>query len=414
MSQTTSQTTNHRTTPDPTLKGMPMGVPFIIGNEAAERFSFYGMRAILVVFMTKYLIDAAGNDATMTDEQAKSVFHLFAAVTYLTPMIGAFIADIFWGKYKTILFISLLYCAGHGLLALMDLGPHLEAWDMEPFLYSGLFLIALGSGGIKPCVSAHVGDQFGSGNKHLMTQVFNWFYFSINVGAGASQIATPWLLDKYGPALAFGLPGVLMAIATFVFWLGRRTFVHIPPAGWTKFRQETFSPDGLRALKNLSPLFLVFVPMFWALFDQTGSAWVIQADQMDRRFGITWLPSQIQFINPLMILAGVPFFTYVFWPLLGKVMKVTPLRKIGFGLFLTGFSFVVSALIQVPIEEKQGGIGTQMYGDLAVSVADIEPLGPAPAGLDTPEDERSESRDKKPSRPTKPRPASCRRSRVRR
>lgn len=355
----------HRTSPDPTLTGFPPGVPYIIGNEAAERFSFYGMRAILTIFMTKYLVDATGNDATLGDADAKGVYHLFVAVTYFTPMIGAMIADIFWGKYKTILFISLLYCVGHGLLALMDIGPHLGAWDMEPFLYSGLFLIALGAGGIKPCVSAHVGDQFGSGNKRLMTQIFNWFYFSINVGAAASQLLTPLLLAEVGPWLAFGLPGVLMAIATFVFWLGRRVFVHIPPAGWTQWKQETFSPAGVRALKNLSPLFLLFVPMFWAIFDQTGSAWVLQADQMDRELGIVWRPSQIQFVNPVMILLGIPLFTYVVYPFLGRFFAVTPLRKIGIGLFLTAGSFAVSGLIEMPIQAKQAGIAQRLYADIA-------------------------------------------------
>jgi len=358
------------TTPDHSVKGMPGGVPFIIGNEAAERFSFYGMRAILVVFMTKYLVDAMGNDATYTDTKAKEIYHLFVAITYFTPMIGALISDIFLGKYRTILIISLMYCLGHGMLALMDLGPMLgEAgkggWDMEPFLFSGLFLIAMGAGGIKPCVSAHVGDQFGHGNKHLMTQIFNWFYFSINVGAAASQILTPWLLAHYGPAFAFGLPGVLMAIATFVFWLGRHRFIHVPPAGPKKFFKETFSPEGVRALLNLSPVFLLFVPMFWAIFDQTGSAWVIQADQMNREFGILWLPAQIQFVNPVLILLGIPVFTYVIYPFMGRFFKVTPLRKIGIGLVLTSASFGVSALVQIPIEEKQAGIAVEVYNDLA-------------------------------------------------
>jgi POT family proton-dependent oligopeptide transporter len=349
-------------------KGMPPGIPFIIGNEAAERFSFYGMRAILVVFMTQYLLDASGNDATMGDEEAKSVYHLFVAAAYFTPMLGALISDIFFGKYRTILFISLLYCFGHGLLALMDLGPHMGTWDMKPFLYSGLFLIALGAGGIKPCVSAHVGDQFGSGNKHLMTQVFNWFYFSINLGAAASQFMTPWLLAKYGPAYAFGLPGVLMAIATFVFWLGRHRFVHVPASGWKKFKEETFSPAGRRALLNLSPLFLIFVPMFWAIFDQTGSAWVLQADQMDRQLGITWLPSQIQFVNPVLILLGIPIFTYGVYPLMGKFFKVTPLRKIGIGLALTAGSFVVTGVVEEQIQDRQESIASTMYSDLAADL----------------------------------------------
>ncbi|MEC9002070.1 MAG: MFS transporter, partial [Planctomycetota bacterium] len=206
---------------------LPGGIPYIIGNEAAERFSFYGMKAILTVFMTKHLVDAAGQPAYLSDENAKAVYHLFTAGAYFFPLIGAILADVLWGKYKTILWISLMYCTGHACLALMDLGPATGQWDMAPFMYAGLILIAVGAGGIKPCVSAHVGDQFGSGNKHLLTQIFNWFYFAINFGAAASSILTPIFLATVGPWLAFGLPGVLMAIATFLFWLGRNKFVHV-------------------------------------------------------------------------------------------------------------------------------------------------------------------------------------------
>ncbi len=358
----------YRTTPDHSITGMPPGVPYIIGNEAAERFSFYGMRAILTVFMTKYLMDASGNDANLSDEQAKSVFHLFVAAAYFTPLIGAMISDIFWGKYRTILIISLMYCLGHGCLALMDLGPVTGMWDMKPFLYAGLVLIAFGAGGIKPCVSANVGDQFGSGNKRLLPQIFNWFYLSINVGAVASQLLTPILLDKVGPWLAFGLPGVLMGVATFVFWLGRKKFVHVPPAGWQRFKDETFSKDGIRALVNLSPLFLLFVPMFWAIFDQTGSAWVLQADRMDREFlGISWLPSQIQAVNPFLIIVGIPLFALVLYPAVNKVIPLTPLRKIGAGLFMTAVAFGISAWIEMGIQANSVAAAAAIWADSGIA-----------------------------------------------
>ncbi len=330
--------------------GMPPGIPYIIGNEFAERFSFYGMKAILTVFMTKHLLSAAGEPDFMGDEEAKGVYHLFTAAAYFFPLVGAIVSDVLLGKYRSILFISLMYCLGHGMLALMDLGPLLGAWDMRPFLYLGLLLIAIGAGGIKPCVSAHVGDQFGDKNKHLLSKTFSWFYFSINVGAATSTLLTPVFLDQVGPWLAFGVPGVLMALATFVFWLGRNKFVHIPPAGKTKFMAETFSPEGRRALLNLAPLFLLFVPMFWAIFDQTGSAWVLQAESMDRRFvGVTWLESQVQAVNPVLILILIPTFAYAVYPFLGRFFKVTPLRKIGIGLFMTAAAFAVSALIDVAI-----------------------------------------------------------------
>ncbi len=353
------------TTPDQTETRMPGGVPFIIGNELAERFSFYGMKGILTVFMTQHLMTASGESANMSDERAKTVYHLFTASAYFFPILGAIMADVFWGKYKTILWISLMYCVGHGCLALMDIGPVTGLWDMKPFLFLGLALIAVGAGGIKPCVSAHVGDQFGRGNKHLLTQIFNWFYFSINVGAMLSTILTPILLEKVGPWAAFGLPGALMAIATFLFWMGRHKFIHVPAAGWENFKRETFGPEGRRAILNLAPLFLIFVPVFWAIFDQTGSAWVLQAESMDRRFlGFTWLESQVQAVNPFFILLLIPVFTYGVYPAISKVFPLTPLRKIGIGFVLTAATFALSAMIEVWIGDRSGAAMTRLWADM--------------------------------------------------
>jgi proton-dependent oligopeptide transporter, POT family len=365
---------HYRSTPEE-ITGMPSGVPYIIGNELAERFSFYGMKAILTVFMTKHLLDAAGNPAPMSDEEAKTVYHLFTAGAYFFPMIGALISDVLWGKYRTILLISLMYCLGHGSLALMDLGPALGSWGMRPFLFLGLALIAVGSGGIKPCVSAHVGDQFGSHNKGLLTQVFNWFYFAINLGAAASTFVTPILLAKYGPWAAFGLPGVLMGVATLLFWMGRHKFIHVPPSGWDRFRAETLSPEGMRALRNLTPLFLVFVPLFWAIFDQTGSAWVLQAESLNRNFlGMEWLESQVQVVNPVLILTLIPVFTYVVYPLMGILFNPTPLRKVGIGFVLTAAAFGISGLIEQEIEDRQQQPTQELW--LALLESDDTPPGP--------------------------------------
>jgi POT family proton-dependent oligopeptide transporter len=327
---------------------MPKGIPYIISNEAAERFSFYGMRTILVIFMTKYLwlMDGPGGKE-MSNTQATAYFHDFVKWVYFTPLLGALLSEVFLGKYKTIILLSLVYCAGHGALALMGIMGTSESW-----LFAGLFLIVLGSGGIKPCVSAHVGDQFGKSNSHLLTKVYNWFYFSINFGSVISTLMTPWLLKWYGPHWAFGVPGVLMALATLLFWMGRKEFIHVPPAG-KKFFDEAFSREGLVAIGKLLPLYL-FIAMFWALFDQTGSSWVFQAQDMDRDFlGIHWLESQIQAINPLLILTFIPLFTMVIYPAIDKVFKLTPLRKIGMGLFLAAASFGLVTLTQTWIDAGQ-------------------------------------------------------------
>src|SRR6476661_640304 len=178
----------YRTAPDPANRRMPPGIPFIVANEFAERFSFYGMSAILVVFMTQHLKNAAGQLAVMSPADADLWFHNFTSFVYFTPIVGALIADVFWGKYNTILWVSLLYCAGHGVLAM---------GETRTYLFIGLTLIGMGAGGIKPCVSAHVGDQFGAGNEHLLSKVYNWFYFCINFGAFLSQIFIPYLRTHY-------------------------------------------------------------------------------------------------------------------------------------------------------------------------------------------------------------------------
>ena len=271
---------------------MPPGIPYIIGNEAAERFSFYGMRSILVVFMTTYIMGRDGNLATMNKTEATEYFHYFVSAVYFFPIVGALISDGLFVKYKTILLLSIVYCLGHLALAIDETSLG---------LFVGLGLIAFGSGGIKPCVSAHVGDQFGKKNQHLMEKVFSWFYFSINLGAFVSTLLTPVLLNKYGPHVAFGVPGILMAIATFAFWLGRNKFIHVAPAG-AGFIKEALSKSGISTIMRLVSIY-VFVAIFWSLFDQTGSAWVLQADKMDKNFfGMTILPSQLQAANPILIL----------------------------------------------------------------------------------------------------------------
>jgi len=348
---------------------MPKGIPYIVTNEAAERFSFYGMKGILIIFMTKHLMDSGGAADFMSPDEAKGYYHLFTSAVYFTPLLGAIIADAFFGKYKTILMLSMVYCAGHLTLALDETRMGLAI---------GLALISLGSGGIKPCVSAHVGDQFGKSNSHLLEKVFGWFYFSINLGAFASTLLTPWLLAKYGPHVAFGVPGILMALATLFFWMGRNVFIHIP-AGGVEFLKETFSKEGLGSMGKLF-LIYAFVAMFWALFDKTGSAWVLQAEQMDRNFlGFEWLPSQIQSINPIMIMVLIPVFNGVkainwpgVYPLLNNVWPLTPLRKIGIGFFLTVPAFLIPAWIETRLASGASvNIAWQLFAYGIMTAAEV-------------------------------------------
>ena len=350
----------YRTAPEP-MAGMPRGIPYIVANEAAERYSYYGMRAILVIFMTKFLMGQSGELDLMTDEEAKTWFHVFVTAVYSFPIVGAILSDAFLGKYRTIMALSIVYCLGHLTLAIDDTRVGLGI---------GLGLIAIGSGGIKPCVSAHVGDQFGQTNARLLPKVFGWFYFSINVGALASILFAEPLLHRYGSSVAFGVPGVLMALATFVFWLGRNEFVHIPPGG-VAFLREVFSAEGLKALAKLFIIY-AFIAMFWALFDQQGSAWVLQAERMDRHFIIDWDPSQAQWLNPALVLLFIPLFNRVVYPAFDRFWPLTPLRKISLGLLLTVPAFLLPAWLEARLDAGETvNIVWQLGGYIIMTAAEI-------------------------------------------
>ncbi len=331
--------THYKTLPDAS-NTLPSGIPYIIGNEAAERFSYYGMRAILVVFMTQYLMNSSGQLDVMSENEAQGYFHLFVSVVYFMPLFGALLADGLLGKYRTIIFLSLIYCLGHFALAIDN---------TRMGLLLGQALIAMGAGGIKPCVSAHIGDQFCIANKYLMTKVYSWFYFAINFGAFTAMLIIPWLLDHYGPAVAFALPGLLMLLATITFWSGRYRFVHIQPAG-INFVKEMFSQVGIKSLGKLSSIY-AFIAVFWALFDQTGSSWIVQAQKMNRMvFGFELLPSQIQAANPLLIMLLVPLFSYRVYPFLNRFFVLTALRKMTIGLFITVIAFAITSFIQMQLD----------------------------------------------------------------
>ena len=353
----------YRTSPLPTTQ-MPPGIPYIISNEAAERFSFYGMKAALAIFLANYLGVLGGNN--LTEASATAYVSWFNSAVYLTPLLGAIIADAFFGKYSTIVSLSIVYCLGHLCLALMGIGGLVEFW-----LLAGLGLIALGAGGIKPCVSAHVGDQFGIKNQHLITKIFNVFYFSINFGAVISNLLIPWVLKWHGPHLAFGIPGVLMALATLFFWMGRQKFAHIPARG-SSFIKELFSKEGKSAIAKLIPLVL-FVGMFWCLFDQTASRLVFQAERMNREiFGLEILPSQIQAANPFLILVLIPVFTFVIYPAAERIVKLTPLRKIGAGLTLMAVAFIVVSLSQEAIDRGETPhVSWQLLAYLILTSAEV-------------------------------------------
>jgi POT family proton-dependent oligopeptide transporter len=369
-----------------TAQRFPRQIKYIVGNEACERFSFYGMRSILVVFMTTQLLIAAPD--------AKATYHLFVSGCYLLPLLGAYLSDRFLGKYKTIMSLSIVYCLGHATLAL---------WEGRTGLYVGLALIALGSGGIKPCVAAYVGDQFTEKNRNLLAKVFDWFYFSINFGSFFSTLLIPILLVKMGPAIAFGVPGILMAIATFIFWLGRKHYIHVPPTGSSGAKgfmpvvfyalthlgqkkkgqavldiaRARFTEEEVEAAKAAASVFKVFitVSIFWSLFDQQGASWVLQAEKMDLMIGSFKLEaSQLQALNPIMVMVLIPFFAYGIYPAVEKIFKITfsPLKRMATGMLVAVTSFACVGFIQSLLDSGHTlSVAWQIIPYLLITCAEV-------------------------------------------
>jgi POT family proton-dependent oligopeptide transporter len=420
--------------PDPKAP-IPRQIRYIIGNEGCERFSFYGMRNVLTVFLATsllaYLPEAERGSA------AKEVFHTFVIGVYFFPLLGGWIADRFFGKYNTILWLSLVYCAGQACLAMFvtnRLG-----------FYVGLSLIALGSGGIKPCVASFVGDQFDQTNKHRAKVVFDAFYWIINFGSLFASFLMPIFLRSLGPAIAFGIPGALMFVSTFILWIARKQYVMLPPtppdphsflnvsrtalmsgtagrvfaviglataigsfvlipqfgfviaaclalvaiigfggAGvWMQLdavrcKHPAKAIQGVRSVLRVLVLFAIVTP-FWSLFDQKASTWVLQADAMTKP---SWFQSsQMQALNPALVMLLIPFNNLVLYPALRRRgYEPTALRRMTAGIAFAGMSWIVVGGMQVVLNSGNAfSIAWQMLpyalltlGEVLVSATGLE------------------------------------------
>jgi len=341
----------------------PASIKYIIGNEACERFSFYGMSTILVPYMQNFL--------RWDRNTSESIYHWFVGAAYTSTILGGWISDRFLGRYRTILWLSYGYVLGHAVLAAGDLGFRVAA------LFLGMALIVIGQAGIKPNLSAFVGDQFRRDQGDLLDRVYSWFYFAINVGSAASQFATPWLLagcalgtarlcGNTATAWGFGVPGILMALALVIYLAGRRSYVKVPPTGpnpngflrvlYTRLRggaEEARNRHGERALEGMRSVLriaLVFLPIisFWSLYFQYGSSWFNQAEKMNRNiFGWHMESAQMESLNAILILVMVPTFAYVVYPALERAgVRMPLLRRMVIGMFMAIPAFLSAAMIQ--------------------------------------------------------------------
>jgi len=379
--------------PAPQNNRWPAQIKYIVGNEACERFSYYGMRSILAGYITGAVMQGG---LGQTADKSTEIIHMFVSANYFLPLLGAWLSDKIIGRYHTILWVSLFYCAGHGVLACSDFFPGVDAkmWC----LFAGLALIAFGSGGIKPCVSAFMGDQFKPDQSHLLQKAYGAFYWSINLGSFFSFLVIPWIKNHHGYSWAFGVPGIFMGIATLVFWLGTKHYVRVPPSRETKsagfFKvlwcalvepkeagqgfwsaaQKRFSAREVDAAKSVLPIIGVFalVPPFWSLFDQTNSTWVLQGEKMIpfNLFGLNIGAEQMQSANPLLVMMLVPLLTLLIYPRLGK--WASPLRRMSYGMFLGAFSYVIVAALQQRLEAgAQLSVAWQIVPYIVLTAAEV-------------------------------------------
>uniref|UniRef100_A0A8C7LB53 Solute carrier family 15 member 1 n=1 Tax=Oncorhynchus kisutch TaxID=8019 RepID=A0A8C7LB53_ONCKI len=351
---------------------------FIVVNEFCERFSYYGMRAVLVLYFRYFL--------KWDDDLATSIYHTFIALCYLTPILGAIVADSWLGKFKTIVYLSIVYTVGQVVMAVSaihditdtdrDGTPDNMTFHVAMSMV-GLFLIALGTGGIKPCVAAFGGDQFEDHQEKQRSTFFSIFYLSINAGSLLSTVITPILRgqecgihsqQKCYP-LAFGVPAALMVVALIVFIMGSGMYNKTAPKGnimlevckcigfaiknrfrhrsktfpkrehWMDWADEKYDKLLVAQVKMVLKVLFLYIPlpMFWTLFDQQGIL-MVQPDQM-------------QTVNPILILALVPIMDSLVYPLIKKChLNFTPLKRMTVGMLIAALAFVAAALLQLQID----------------------------------------------------------------
>uniref|UniRef100_A0A8C3G7N8 Solute carrier family 15 member 1 n=2 Tax=Cyclopterus lumpus TaxID=8103 RepID=A0A8C3G7N8_CYCLU len=376
------------------LCGYPLSIFFIVVNEFCERFSYYGMRAVLVLYFKYFL--------RWDDDLATSIYHVFVALCYLTPILGAIVADSWLGKFKTIIYLSIVYAIGQITMAISAIHDITDTnRDGTPdnmtihvvLSMVGLLLIALGTGGIKPCVAAFGGDQFGEHQEKQRRTFFSVFYLCINGGSLLSTIITPILRAQecgiYSQqkcySLAFGVPAALMVVALVVFIVGSGMYYKAEPQGnimhdvckcigfaiknrfrhrssqypkrkhWMDWAEEKYAKLLIAQIKMVLKVLFLYIPlpMFWTLFDQKGSRWTLQATTMDGNFGLLVIqPDQMQTVNPILILTLVPIMDSLIYPLIKKCgLNFTSLKRMTVGMMMAAIAFICAALVQIEIDK---------------------------------------------------------------
>lgn len=346
MSQATALAAQTVPAAAPPKTGHPIGFWFFFWGELAERCSYYGMNSILLLYMMESLGFKKG--------EASAWVNYFIAGTYLTPLLGGFVADRYLGKYRTIVMFSIPYILGNYLMF---------GFNTITALVGALIILALGSGVIKPNISTLMGmtyDQQRPGQDQLRSDAFSWFYFAINIGSVISQLFMPLLRDAYGPNNAFLLPTILMAVALLIFALGRPFY-----AVETMERRRKTPAERSEQWRTVGRLMGVFIltTVFWSTFKHYNTVWVLFfGERIDTTISVpfkdgslqsTWSPypfrpDQFQFLNSFFILTLLPTSMLAYRWLEKRGVKLRPTDKMQLGfvfVLLTPLLFVLCDLL---------------------------------------------------------------------
>ena len=340
----------------PAVKSHPIGFWFFFWGELAERCSYYGMRAILALYMV--------NQLGLSEADAITLMHCFMAGCYLLPLAGGYVADRFLGKYWTIVGFSIPYIVGQMILGI----------ENKIVLGVSLTLLAMGSGVIKPNISTLMGltyDQQRPGQEKLRSDAFAMFYFAINLGAALSSFAMPYIRTEWNYQVAFMFPAGLMALAFAIFAAGKR-FYAVEHVGVVA-KNPGDRAEQLAVLGRLMGIFGVVI-FFWSIFDQSTSTWTFFAkDHLNLRlFGATLEPDMIQAFNPLLIILMLPPVT-LFWKLLasrGLELRATDKMMVGF-LLTTLTMGIMSAAGFLTTPENKVSVLWEIAAYVVITIAEI-------------------------------------------
>ncbi len=315
--------------------GHPIGLFVLFFTEMWERFSYYGMRAILVLYMVAKTTDANAG-LGWTKAEAIELYGWYTMLVYVMSIPGGWLADKLFGQRKAVMYGGLLLCAGHGILAVEQI------WAF----YTGLLLIILGVGLLKPNISTMVGGLYKDGDERR-DKGFSIFYIGINVGAFAASLLVGYIGEAWGWHYGFGLAGIGMLFGQLVYIMGQKHLAEVGNLLSTDSSTgEDLSQKPLTQVEKdrMLVMFLSFllIIVFWGAFEQAGGLMNLYAsEKTDRLLGAFEVPtSWFQSLNPLYIMIlGVPVAGFWHnWKMKGR--ESSSLFKMALGLIIMGLGFL--------------------------------------------------------------------------